>query len=65
MVQGLASAGIKAEEWAAVASGIVGGKSGGKEPTRSGQGQNFADLSKAVAACEEWLTTKNVENLSL
>lgn len=59
------AAGVKAEEWAAVASNLVGGKSGGKEPTRTGQGPNFSELVKATTACEDWLLSKETQMLSL
>ncbi|WQF87245.1 Putative translation protein, beta-barrel domain superfamily [Colletotrichum destructivum] len=54
----LSSQGVTAEQWAAQVSGVVGGKSGGKEPTRQGQGTNAENLDEAVATAERWLKEK-------
>ncbi|KZL83249.1 alanyl-trna synthetase [Colletotrichum incanum] len=54
----LSSQGVTAEQWAAQVSGVVGGKSGGKEPTRQGQGTKAENLEEAVATAEKWLKEK-------
>ncbi|KAI0107340.1 tRNA synthetases class II (A)-domain-containing protein [Hypoxylon sp. NC0597] len=53
-----ASKGVTAESWAAAVSEVVGGKSGGKEPTRQGQGTNADKIEEAVAIAEKWLAEK-------
>jgi alanyl-tRNA synthetase len=37
---------------------VVGGKSGGKEPSRQGVGTNGDRLDEAVAVAEKWLQEK-------
>ncbi|OTB05045.1 hypothetical protein M426DRAFT_320106 [Hypoxylon sp. CI-4A] len=54
----LASQGVTAEKWATAVSEVVGGKSGGKEPTRQGQGTNADKIDEAVAVAEKWLAEK-------
>ncbi|KAI1496106.1 tRNA synthetases class II (A)-domain-containing protein [Biscogniauxia marginata] len=54
----LASQGVTAEKWAAAVTEVVGGKSGGKEPTRQGQGTNADKIDEAVAVAEKWLAEK-------
>ncbi|KAI0160812.1 tRNA synthetases class II (A)-domain-containing protein [Xylariaceae sp. FL1272] len=54
----LASQGVTAEKWAAAVTEVVGGKSGGKEPTRQGQGVNADKIEEAVAIAEKWLAEK-------
>ncbi|RYP36597.1 hypothetical protein DL767_003301 [Monosporascus sp. MG133] len=54
----LASQGVTAEEWASAVTEVVGGKSGGKEPTRQGQGTNAEKIDEAVAVAERWLAEK-------
>lgn len=54
----LASQGVTAEKWAAAVTEVVGGKSGGKEPTRQGQGTNADKIEDAVAVAEKWLAEK-------
>lgn len=49
---------MAAEPWAAVVSDIVGGRSGGKEPTRTGQGTNPERIDEAVAVAEKWFAEK-------
>lgn len=49
---------MSAEQWAAVVSEIVGGRSGGKEPTRTGQGTNPDKIEDAVAVAEKWFAEK-------
>lgn len=56
--QALASQGITAEQWANAVSEVIGGKSGGKEPTRQGQGTKPENLEQAVAEAEKFLTEK-------
>ncbi|KAI1384035.1 tRNA synthetases class II (A)-domain-containing protein [Hypoxylon trugodes] len=53
-----ASQGVTAEKWASAVSEVVGGKSGGKEPTRQGQGSNANKIDEAVAVAEKWLQEK-------
>ncbi|KAI1358979.1 tRNA synthetases class II (A)-domain-containing protein [Xylaria arbuscula] len=53
-----ASKGVTAETWAAAVTEVVGGKSGGKEPTRQGQGTNPHKIVEAVAVAEKWLAEK-------
>ncbi|RAL67988.1 hypothetical protein DID88_008712 [Monilinia fructigena] len=53
-----ASKGVSAEQWAAAVSEIVGGRSGGKEPTRTGQGTNPDKIEDAVAVAEKWFAEK-------
>ncbi|KAG6316453.1 hypothetical protein E4U44_000670 [Claviceps purpurea] len=54
----LSSKGITAEQWAAVVSDIVGGRSGGKEPTRQGQGTYPDKMDEAVEQARKWLEEK-------
>ncbi|KAI1334112.1 tRNA synthetases class II (A)-domain-containing protein [Xylariaceae sp. FL0016] len=54
----LASQGVTAEKWAVAVTDVVGGKSGGKEPTRQGQGTNADQIDEAVAVAERWLAEK-------
>ncbi|KAK6949151.1 Alanine--tRNA ligase [Daldinia eschscholtzii] len=54
----LTSQGVTAEKWAAAVTEVVGGKSGGKEPTRQGQGTNADKIEEAVAVAEKWLAEK-------
>ncbi|KAH8158293.1 hypothetical protein CIB48_g9958 [Xylaria polymorpha] len=54
----LASQGVTAEEWATAVSEVIGGKSGGREPTRQGQGTNPDKIDEAVAVAEKWLAEK-------
>lgn len=37
---------------------VIGGRSGGKEPTRTGQGTNPDKVREAVAVAEKWLAEK-------
>ncbi|KAI1407751.1 tRNA synthetases class II (A)-domain-containing protein [Hypoxylon sp. FL1857] len=53
-----ASKGVTAESWASAVSEVVGGKSGGREPTRQGQGTNADKIEEAVAIAEKWLAEK-------
>lgn len=39
-------------------SEVVGGKSGGKEPTRQGQGTKPEKIQDAVAIAEKWFAEK-------
>lgn len=49
---------VKAEEWSNVVSEIVGGKSGGAEPTRQGMGEKVEKVDEAVEAARVWLESK-------
>ena len=60
-MQHLSSKGIKAEEWTAAVTGVIGGRTGGKEPSRQGAGAEPAKLDEAVAKAEEWLAEKMKE----
>jgi alanyl-tRNA synthetase len=57
----LSSKGITAEHWTAAVTQVIGGKTGGKEPSRQGAGAEPAKLEEAVAKAEEWLTEKMKE----
>jgi len=50
--------GVRAEHWAAVVSEVVGGGSGGKEPTRTGQGTNPERIEEAIIVAEKWFAEK-------
>ncbi|EEY17595.1 alanyl-tRNA synthetase [Verticillium alfalfae VaMs.102] len=54
----LASKGVTAEAWASTVSDVVGGKSGGKEPTRQGQGTKPEATDDGVKAATKWLEEK-------
>ncbi|KAK3372467.1 tRNA synthetases class II (A)-domain-containing protein [Podospora didyma] len=54
----LASKGVTAEEWTTAVSTVIGGKTGGKEPSRQGAGAEPAKLEEAVAKAEEWIAEK-------
>jgi alanyl-tRNA synthetase len=49
---------VSAEEWAGSVSEVVGGKSGGKDPTRTGQGTNPDKIDEAIAVAEKWFAEK-------
>jgi alanyl-tRNA synthetase len=49
---------VKAEEWSAVVSEVVGGKSGGKESIRQGQGNKPENLEEAVEVAMSWFKSK-------
>ncbi|OAA46852.1 alanyl-tRNA synthetase [Metarhizium rileyi] len=51
----LASKGVTAEQWASAVSEVLGGRSGGKEPTRQGQGTKPENIDDAVEAARKWL----------
>ncbi|KAH7310167.1 alanyl-tRNA synthetase-like protein [Rhexocercosporidium sp. MPI-PUGE-AT-0058] len=55
-----AKKGIKAEEWASTVFNVIGGRSGGKEPTRTGQGTNPDKIDEGVAVATEWFSKINV-----
>ncbi|KAI0126625.1 tRNA synthetases class II (A)-domain-containing protein [Xylariales sp. AK1849] len=54
----LSSKGVTAEKWSAAVSEVVGGKSGGKEPTRQGQGEKAEKIDEAVETARKWLEEK-------
>ncbi|KAL8304776.1 hypothetical protein RB600_007922 [Gaeumannomyces tritici] len=60
----LSSKGVTAEQWASAVCGVIGGKSGGKEPTRQGQGTAPEKLQDAVKEAEKYLSGK-LKNLSI
>ncbi|KAK4170195.1 alanine--tRNA ligase [Cladorrhinum sp. PSN259] len=60
----LASKGVTAEEWTAAVTEVIGGKTGGKEPSRQGAGSSPEKLEEAVAKAEQWLADK-LKSLSL
>ena len=49
---------MSAEQWAGSVSEVVGGKSGGKDPTRTGQGTNLDKIDEAVEVATKWLAEK-------
>ncbi|KAK0633039.1 tRNA synthetases class II (A)-domain-containing protein [Immersiella caudata] len=57
----LSSKGITAEQWTTAVSQVIGGKTGGKEPSRQGAGAEPAKLEEAIAKAEEWLSEKMKE----
>jgi alanyl-tRNA synthetase len=57
----LSSKGVTAEQWTAAVTEVIGGKTGGKEPSRQGAGAEPAKLDDAVAKAEQWLTEKMKE----
>lgn len=54
----LASKGITAEKWSTTVTEIIGGKAGGKEPTRQGAGTQPEKIEDAVKKAEEWLVAE-------
>ncbi|KAK6859856.1 Alanine--tRNA ligase [Apiospora arundinis] len=54
----LSSKGVTAEQWSAAVSEVVGGKSGGKEPTRQGQGTKAEKMDEAIETARKWLEEK-------
>ncbi|KZZ93777.1 alanyl-tRNA synthetase [Moelleriella libera RCEF 2490] len=54
----LSGKGVTAEAWASVVSNIVGGRAGGKEPTRQGQGTRPDKIDEAVEEARRWLEEK-------
>lgn len=59
--QHLSSKGVTAEDWTNAVSKVIGGKTGGKEPSRQGAGAEPAKLDEAVAEAEKWLLQKMEE----
>lgn len=59
--QHLSSKGITAQEWTTAVSKVIGGKTGGKEPSRQGAGAEPAKLEEAVSEAEKWLLQKMEE----
>ncbi|PHH84317.1 hypothetical protein CDD83_2164 [Cordyceps sp. RAO-2017] len=60
----LSSRGVTAEQWAAAVSEVVGGRSGGKEPSRQGQATCPDKLGDGVARAQSWIEDK-MRELSL
>ncbi|KAI5467286.1 tRNA synthetases class II (A)-domain-containing protein [Mariannaea sp. PMI_226] len=54
----LSSQGVTAEQWAASVSEVIGGKSGGKEPSRQGQGTKPENIDDGVETATKWLNEK-------
>lgn len=54
----LAAKGVTAEQWSTAVSEVVGGKAGGKEPTRQGSGTKPEKLEEGVKRAEDWLAEK-------
>ncbi|KAM4058434.1 tRNA synthetases class II (A) domain-containing protein [Hirsutella rhossiliensis] len=54
----LSSKGVTAEQWAASVSEVVGGRSGGKEPSRQGQGTQPEKIDEGVETATKWLQEK-------
>ncbi|KAJ3279018.1 Alanine--tRNA ligase [Blyttiomyces sp. JEL0837] len=46
--------GLKGNEWANVVSGIVGGKSGGKDDSAQGAGSDVSKLMEALKLSDEY-----------
>jgi alanyl-tRNA synthetase len=57
-LQHLSSKGVTAEQWTAAVTQVIGGKTGGKEPSRQGAGSDPSKLEDAVKTAEEWLLEK-------
>lgn len=53
--QDLASKGISAEKWSSTVAEVIGGKAGGKDPTRQGAGTKPEKIEEAVKTAEKWL----------
>jgi alanyl-tRNA synthetase len=49
---------VSAEEWAAIVSESVGGKSGGKQPVRQGTGDKPQNIEQAIVLATEWFEKK-------
>ncbi len=54
--QELGEQGASASDWAAVVSGAVGGKAGGKGPTSIGNGTNPDKVDEALSLATEYLS---------
>lgn len=54
----LSSKGITAEQWSAAVVEVIGGKAGGKEQTRQGQGTKPENFEQAVETATKWLEEK-------
>lgn len=54
----LSQRGVTAEEWSSVVTAVVGGRSGGKEPVRQGQGTKPEMVDEGVEVAERWLREK-------
>jgi len=54
--QHLADKGVTSEAWTDVVSGIIGGKTGGKGPTRQGAGADPKKLDDAIKEAESWVS---------
>ncbi|KAH7001642.1 tRNA synthetases class II (A)-domain-containing protein [Ilyonectria destructans] len=54
----LSSQGVTAEHWAASVSEVIGGRSGGKEPSRQGQGTKPENIDDGVETATKWLSEK-------
>ena len=54
-IQTMGDKGASASEWAAVVSGAVGGKAGGKGSTSIGNGVNPDKIDEAVALASDYL----------
>ncbi|KAL1891770.1 Alanine--tRNA ligase [Ceratocystis pirilliformis] len=54
----LAGKGVTAEAWATTVSEVIGGKSGGKEPSRQGMGTKPESIEEGVATATKWLEEK-------
>ena len=58
MEQHLSSQGVTAEQWASSVTGVIGGRSGGKEPSRQGQGTKPEAIDEGVETAIKWLDEK-------
>ncbi|KAK1781264.1 tRNA synthetases class II (A)-domain-containing protein [Copromyces sp. CBS 386.78] len=60
----LSSKGVTAEQWTSAVSAVIGGKTGGREPSRQGAGAEPEKLEEAIKKAEEWLSEK-LKDLSI
>ena len=52
------SRGLKADEWVKAVSGVIGGKSGGKDISAQASGPNVQRLQEAIHVAEEFAKMK-------
>ncbi|PFH59515.1 hypothetical protein XA68_12247 [Ophiocordyceps unilateralis] len=51
----LSDRGVTAEQWSSSVSDVIGGRSGGKEPSRQGQGTRPERMDEGVEAARRWI----------
>ena len=64
MYVGNALDGVAPEAWTDAVTGVIGGKTGGKGPSRQGAGTQPEKLDEAVSEAEKWISEK-LKDLSL